>query len=71
MMYRITSNPEYDAAFIAAKDIAQTLYDGVMKHWPDISDMHTRQEWQMALRMLGSKLLRPGAGFQLPEEEDV
>ena len=71
MMYRTTSNPEYNDAFTSAKDIAETLYSEIAKYRADTSDLHSWQEWQMAMRMLGSKLLRPCAGFRLPPLEDV
>lgn len=71
MVHRITKNPEYDELFTSAKDIAETLYSEITKYRADTSDMHSWQEWQMAMRMLGGKLLRPCAGFKMPPLEDV
>ena len=71
MMCRITNDPKYNEVFTSAKDIAETLYAEISKYRADTSDLHSWQEWQMAMRMLGSKLLRPGAGFKLPPLEDV
>lgn len=71
MMYRTTSNPEYNDTFTSAKEIAETLYSEITKYRADTSDLHSWQEWQMAMRMLGSRLMRPCAGFQLPPLEDV
>ena len=71
MMYRTTSNPEYNDVFTSAKDIAETLYSEISKYRADTCDLHSWQEWQMAMRMLGGKLLRPCAGFKLPPLEDV
>lgn len=71
MVHRATSNPEYDAAFTSAKDIAKTLYAEIAKYRADTSDLHSWREWQMAMRMLGGKLLRPCAGFKLPPVEEV
>lgn len=71
MMCRITSDPEYNEVFTSAKDIAETLYAEIAKYRADTSDLHSWQEWQMAMRMLGSKLLRPCGNFKLPPLEEV
>lgn len=71
MMYRTTMDPEYDDMFTSAKDIAETLYSEIVKYRADTSDLHSWREWQMAMRMLGSKLLRPCGGFKLPPLEEV
>lgn len=71
MIHRITNDLEFDETFTSAKDVAETLYSEIEKYRSEVGDMHTWKEWQMAMQMLGNKLLHPCQGFRLPPLEDV